>query len=326
MMLIDPSHRKINYLRVSLTTRCNFRCVYCYGRPDAYPLADPVLPDEHLHRLLEAFAGLGVEKVRFTGGEPLTRPNVSEIVRATAGIEGISRLAVTTNGFMLTRLLPDLVDAGLNGLNISLDSLKREKFRQITGVDGFERVRAGIREAIKCGAFPLVKINMVVIRGLNDDEIPDFAQWAKTEPVDVRFIEFMPTDTSGWGADRLIPEAEIRQKTGLKLTPIPRYGTNSGPAKSYAIDGGVGRVSFISAVSHNFCGNCNRLRITSDGSLIGCLFGKSQISVRDRLASNISQQELMALLKSILSAPGFRRKSSVCSISSEHPSMRRIGG
>jgi len=325
-MLIDPSHRKINYLRVSLTTRCNFRCLYCYGGPDASPFPDPTLPDEHLHKLLKAFARLGVGKIRFTGGEPLTRPNIVEIVRATTGIEGISRRAVTTNGFMLKRLLPGLIDAGLNGLNISLDSLSREKFRQITGVDGFNRVRAGIKEALDCGAFPLVKINMVVIRGINDDEIPDFARWAQSEPVDIRFIEFMPTDTSGWGINRLIPEAEIRKLTNLPLIPIPRDDTFSGPAKSYSIVDGVGRLSFISAVSHNFCGNCNRLRITSEGSLVGCLFGKSRVSLREILADDPSEEELITTIKSILSSPGFRRKSSACSVSSEQPSMRRIGG
>ncbi len=325
-MLIDPSKRKISYLRVSLTTRCNFRCLYCYGLPDFVPGPDPKLKDEQLLLLLNAFAKLGIEKIRFTGGEPLVRPGIVDLVKAASAIEGISRIAVTTNGLMLSPLLPGLIDAGLNGLNVSLDSLKGDRFKEITGHDGFDRVFGGINDAIASGIFPYVKINMVVIRGINDKEISNFAQWAIDRPVDIRFIEFMPTDKSGWGKDRLVPEKEIKERIGLPITELPRSDLHAGPAQSYAIDNGQGRVSFISAVSHSFCKNCNRLRITADGNVVGCLFGKRQFGLKEILDDNPTEAELVEVLKEMITSPGFRRKVSKQSISSEQPSMRRIGG
>ena len=325
-LLIDPSKRKISYLRVSLTTRCNFRCLYCYGLPDFVPGPDPKLKDEQLLMVLKTFAKLGVEKIRFTGGEPLVRPGIVDLVRLTSAIDGISRVALTTNGLRLSSLLPGLIEAGLNGLNVSLDSLQREKFKQITGYDGFDRVSGGINDAIASGVFPLVKINMVVIRGINDNEISDFAHWAIDRPVDIRFIEFMPTDKSGWGKDRLVPEKEIKERIGLPITQLSATDLNAGPARSYTVDGGRGRISFISAVSHSFCQNCNRLRLTADGKVVGCLFGKRQYGLKEILDDNPTEAELMAVLKEMITSPGFRRKVTNQSITSEKPSMRRIGG
>jgi cyclic pyranopterin phosphate synthase len=166
----------------------------------------------------------------------------------------------------------------------------------------------------------------VVIRGINDDEIADFGRWASEVPVDIRFIEFMPTHSSGWGRERLVPEAEIKERLGLSLTPFPRTDALAGPAQSFGIDGGRGRVSFISAVSHSFCSECNRLRITADGNIVGCLFGKSAVSLKDVLAQNPSEEKLIATLKGILASPGFRRTPGLISISSEQPPMRKIGG
>lgn len=325
-VLTDSLHRNINYLRVSVTTDCNFRCLYCYGRPDVRPDLSPVLPADHLNRLLGAFAQIGVKKVRFTGGEPLTRPDLTDIVRSTANIGTITRLAITTNGLMLARRLPGLIEAGLNHINISLDTLHRDRFINLTGVDGLNRVRTGIDKAIESGVFPRVKINTVVIRGINEDEIADFGRWAFETPIDIRFIEFMPTHNSGWGKERLVPEAEIKNRLGLSLTPVPRTDPLAGPAQTFAIDGGRGQVSFISAVSHSFCSECNRLRITADGTVVGCLFGKSAVSLKEILAEEPSEEKLIATLKGILASPGFRRKPTAISITSEQPPMRRIGG
>lgn len=325
-VLIDAQNRKISYLRVSLTSRCNFRCLYCYGSPDSRCNPTPLPVPDQLRRIISAFAQLGIKKVRFTGGEPLTHPDIVQIVRNTSMLKGISKVAVTTNGFMLENLLPDLIKAGLNGLNVSLDSLDRDNFRKITGIDAFDKVYRGIEAAVNSNAFPIVKINMVVIKGINDHEIPAFGLLAREMPVDVRFIEFMPTKKSGWGADRLVDEKEIRRRLEESLFPVPNYDLDSGPARSYIFPNGAGRVSFISAVSRSFCQGCNRIRLTSDGRMIGCLFGKAEFDLMPILAGNPSDEELQDSIRRILNSPGFRRKPTAHSVTAEQPSMRRIGG
>jgi cyclic pyranopterin phosphate synthase len=324
--LIDAQHRKITYLRVSLTSRCNFRCLYCYGSPDVRCRPTPTLKPEHLSRLIRAFAQLGVKKVRFTGGEPLTHPDIVKIVKDTSSIENISRVAVTTNGFMLGSLLPALTDAGLNGLNVSLDSLQRDNFRKITGIDAFDKVYGGIKKAVASDSFPLVKINMVVIRGVNDHEIPDFGRLALEMPVDVRFIEFMPTERSGWGANRLVNETEIKRHLGNSLIPISNDDPHAGPARSYTFPDAPGKISFISAVSRSFCRGCNRIRLTADGSIVGCLFGKAKVDLNSMLVENPSDEEIRNSIRRILASPGFRRKPTTRSVTCAQPSMRRIGG
>ncbi len=324
--LIDVFNRQITYLRVSLTNRCNLRCVYCYGSAaDTFRAREP-LTDEQLIRLIDIFASLGVVKIRFTGGEPTVRRGLVDLVAKTAAIDGISQIGITTNGLILKRMIPDLIAAGLNRINISLDTLDRERFRRIAGVDGFERVYESIMSAIECGRFPSVKVNTVVIRGINDDEIPRLAEWALTRPIDLRLIEFMPTADSKWGADRFIGEDEMKARIDFELQPIIGGDITGGPARSYRVSGQPGRVSFISAVSHNFCSGCNRLRLTSDGEIFGCLFGAEGVNIGRILEQYENDDNLVDFLTSLIATPGFRRCQSLFSVLEPEPCMRRVGG
>jgi cyclic pyranopterin phosphate synthase len=324
--LIDEFNREITYLRVSLTNRCNLRCVYCYGSvADSFQGKAP-LGDEQLIRLIRIFASLGVKKIRFTGGEPLVRLRIADLVRKTAQTEGISLIGITTNGLILKPLLPDLTAAGLNRINISLDTLDKGKFVEITGLNGFDRVYEGIMSAVAGGQFPIVKVNTVVIRGINDDEIQNLAEWALAHPIDLRFIEFMPTAGSQWGPDRFISEQEMRTRINFKLHPLPNGDIIGGPAKSYEVPGKPGRLSFISAVSHNFCPGCNRLRLTADGDIFGCLFGAEGVNMGKLLDQYENDEELVSFLVSLVSKPGFRRCVSPFTVIEPQPCMRKVGG
>jgi cyclic pyranopterin phosphate synthase len=324
--LIDRIGREITYLRVSLTDRCNLRCQYCYGSADCLDDIPALLTNEQLVRLIRTFAALGVNKIRFTGGEPLIYPGLVDVIRKTSSIEGISRIGITTNGLLLESKLPSLIEAGLNGLNISLDSFKRDRFKEITGVDGFERTYKGIMSAVKTGVFPMVKVNTVVMRGVNDDEIPQFTEWALSHRIDIRFIEFMPTEQAGWGEERFISENEMKERIKFTLRPLAESDFSKGPAKTYVSPGHPGRISFISAVSHSFCHECNRLRLTASGDIIGCLFGARKVNVRGLLDKNIEDEELSSLIKSTIAGPDFRRLPTSTSIGKFQPHMRRIGG
>lgn len=324
--LIDEFGRKISYLRVSLTRQCNFRCIYCYGSLENPPRDSGMLTDGQYIRLIRVFAELGVRKIRFTGGEPLVRPGILDIIKETASTDGISLIGITTNGFMLKSMLPALLDSGLNRLNVSLDTLNKEKFVRIAGIKGYDRVLGGIMSAIECGRFPIVKVNTVVIRGVNDDEIASMARWALSQPIDLRFIEFMPTSDSGWGPDRFVPESEIKDRIGMPLIPLGNKDASRGTSKTFSVSGKPGRVSFISAVSHNFCAECNRVRLTADGEVYGCLFGANGVNIRELLIKHKNDSELLSQIKSLVLSPGFRRHPAPITIAEPQPCMRRMGG
>jgi cyclic pyranopterin phosphate synthase len=276
--------------------------------------------------LVKVLAALGIEKIRFTGGEPLIRKNLTDLIGKISAIENISQIAITTNGLLLEDRLAALTGAGLNRLNISLDTLKRDRFRNITGIDGFDRVYRGIMTAVKSGMFPVVKVNTVVMRGINDDEIAAFAEWALAHKINLRFIEFMPTCKSGWGKERILYEEEIKNRIGLPLQKAPDFDRARGPARNYFWPGKPGRISFISPVSGSFCRDCNRIRLTATGDLIGCLFGRMKISLRQLVRDDHDQDEMIMLLKSIIESPNFRRLSLKQSVSGTPPFMRGIGG
>lgn len=263
--------RKLTYLRISLTDKCNFRCFYCYGSaPEIECTAKSnLMSSTEIVDLIKVFGMLGVNKVRLTGGEPLLNPAVVDIVRSISEIPGINQIGLTTNGFLLKDKLPELIKAGLNRLNVSLDSLDREIFREVTGVDGLPLILEGLHTARNSGAFLHVKVNNVVMRGVNDHEVNAFAKWALENGFELRFIEYMPTKSSNGYSGKFISEADIRAKIDLDLAPDICNSVSAGPARMFKVNGYPGRIGFISALSQKFCESCNRLRLTADGRLIG---------------------------------------------------------
>jgi len=293
-MLLDPFRRKINYLRISITDRCNLRCRYCMPE-DGIPLIphEEILTYEEILRTVLVFSTEGISKIRLTGGEPLIRKGIIDFVSRLSRIEGIKDLSLTTNGILLKEFAHDLKKAGLKRINISLDSLIRERFCQITRKDDFERVWAGIEEALRVGLSP-VKINMVAIQGLNDDEIESFAQLTLRLPLVIRYIEYMPSGNGEvWKEGDLltIPRIKARLENLGELIPIPSDRWD-GPAKRFRMEGALGEIGLIGAVSSHFCNDCNRLRLTPDGKIRTCLFSDEEIDVKELLRRGGSDQDL----------------------------------
>ncbi len=297
--LSDSFQRPINYLRISVTDRCNLRCVYCMpevGMP--FIPHSEILNYEEIIRIVEAAAELGVTRVRITGGEPLVRTNLSSLIEMIAQTPGITDIALTTNGILLAKLASELKHAGLKRVNISLDTLKPERFKPITRCESeLGEVLAGIEAAKAAGLNP-VKLNMVVMAGINDDEVIDFGRKTITGDWNVRFIELMPFTTEGDADARFVPVAEIRKRLVPlgKLEPVKEM-MGAGPAKYYRLPGAKGTVGFITPVSEHFCFQCNRLRLTSDGKLRPCLLSDNEIDLKQPLRRNVSQAELKKLIE-----------------------------
>ncbi|XP_005223423.1 molybdenum cofactor biosynthesis protein 1 isoform X1 [Bos taurus] len=295
--LTDSFGRHHSYLRISLTERCNLRCQYCMPEEGVplTPKAD-LLTTEEILTLARLFVKEGVDKIRLTGGEPLIRPDVVDIVAQLRQLEGLRTIGITTNGINLARLLPQLQKAGLSAINISLDTLVPAKFEFIVRRKGFHKVMEGIHKAIELGYSP-VKVNCVVMRGLNEDELLDFVALTEGLPLDVRFIEYMPFDGNKWNFKKMVSYKEmldtLRQQWP-ELEKLPEE--ESSTAKAFKIPGFRGQVSFITSMSEHFCGTCNRLRITADGNLKVCLFGNSEVSLRDHLRAGASEEELLRVI------------------------------
>ena len=293
-MLLDPFKRKINYLRISVTDRCNLRCRYCMPEEGISLISHAdILTYEELLRIVRVFAKEGISKVRLTGGEPLVRKGVVKFISSLSQIEQIKDLSLTTNGILLKEFAQPLKKAGLKRVNISLDSLKREKFHQITRKDGFKRVWEGIEEALQVGLSP-VKINMVAIRGMNDDEIESFAKLTFHFPLTVRFIEYMPAgDGEEWKESHLlaIPQIKARLENMGRLITLPPDRWD-GPAKRFRLEGSIGEIGLIGAVSSHFCSDCNRLRLTADGKIRTCLFSDEEMDLREILRKGGSDLDL----------------------------------
>ncbi|MBZ4191339.1 GTP 3',8-cyclase MoaA [Niabella beijingensis] len=272
-MLTDQYNRVHNYLRISLTDHCNFRCVYCM--PDGYdgfvPAQNIMQTGEVIH-LAQLFVQLGVNKVRLTGGEPLVRKDAGLIIQALGDLP--ATLTLTTNGVLLDHFADTLPQAGVTSLNISLDTLDADKFRMITRRNVFDRVMSNIRLMLHRGM--KVKINVVIIKGMNDGEINDFVAWTKDEPVQVRFIEFMPFDGNRWSGDKVFTSKEILGTVAKQFVfdKIPRAKHET--AETYQVSGHMGSFSVITTMSAPFCGDCNRIRLTADGKLKNCLFSQSE--------------------------------------------------
>ena len=321
---IDSFGRNINYLRISVTDRCNLRCIYCMP-PEGVPQMshNEILSYEEIRAVVRAAAELGINKIRLTGGEPLVRVELPNLVRMLSQIEGIEELSLTTNGIFLKKYVLELKQAGLSRVNVSLDTLKADKFRYITRMGKLETVLEGI-EAAKEAGFEPVKINTVVMRGINDDEILDFAKMTYEDGWHVRFIELMPFK----GVAEFVPSVELQQHVSLlgKLEPCAST-TGNGPAKYYHLAGAEGTIGFIAPhTDSSFCSRCNRMRLTPDGKLCPCLLGEDEIDLKIPLRNNTSMDELKRLiLKAVTSKPEHHNLEGG-NIRSVKRKMSQIGG
>jgi len=305
MTLIDPFGRPITYLRISVTDRCNLRCSYCMPDHPHHEGREAVLRFEELDRLVKVAVALGWKKVRLTGGEPLVRKDVVELVRMLArhkvsASDGsrLEQLVMSTNAVLLDRYAEDLAKAGLDRVNVSLDTLDPDRFRKITGYDRFAEVMAGLRAAEAAGLSPL-KLNVVLVRGETESEFFDFVDLARTRPWHLRFIEFMPFAGNGWSRERVLPSGELRDRLGARYAlQAVDPDAHGGPAKTVTSAGWLGTVSFISPMSDRaFCTRCNRVRLTSEGRLRGCLLNENEIDFRAVMRSGADDDQLAMLFR-----------------------------
>ena len=328
-ILKDSFGRTVNNLRISVTDRCNFRCRYCMPEEGMQWMErSELLSFEELTRLTRIFADLGVRHIRLTGGEPLMRKELHKLVKQVSGIPGVEDIALTTNGYFLADQAKELVKAGLTRINISLDSLDPVRFTEMTRRDSFQRVWEGIEAADRVGLRP-IKINAVLIRGVNENEIPRFAELARSRSFVIRFIEFMPIGSDdGWSRDKVVTGKEIiaamEAAVGKRLLPVELRGAQ--PADRFVFEDGIGEIGLIDSVSEPFCGNCNRVRLTSDGKLRTCLFSLQETDLRALLRGNETDATIRKTIVDavwrkeeghLINRPGFVRPSR---------SMSQIGG
>ncbi len=298
--LIDTYARTINYIRISVTDRCNLRCKYCVDGSFGFIPHTEILSYEEILRFVRIVARLGVKKVRLTGGEPLARKGISYLLKEINSIEGVEDVSLTTNGVFLAEKMDELKEAGLKRINISLDTMKKEKFAYITGVDAFDDVIKGIEKAMYAGLDP-IKVNTVIIKGFNDDEILSFVKAAKKYNHHVRFIEFMPFgDSSLWNSTEIVTSQQIEDviRTAFELKPSTH--NDRGPARMFDIAGGSGKVGFISPVSTHICSECNRIRLTSGGMIRPCLFSDTEYDVKALLRGGKSDEEIKEFVKEVV--------------------------
>ena len=324
----DDFGRAINYLRVSVTDRCNLRCVYCMPEEgiEKQPQSH-ILRYEELAMVVRAAAEIGITKIRLTGGEPLARLGLPEFVRMIARIPGIDDISMTTNGTLLAQHAQALADAGLHRVNISLDTLLPDRFQLITRRGRLADVWAGLDAARTYGLTP-IKFNMVVIRDLNDDEIVDFARRTRSHGWHVRFIELMPIGANvDWAASGTVPIPEMRERIEAQVGPLTAvHGpTGNGPARYYQLPGAEGTIGFIGALSDHFCGTCNRLRLTADGHVRPCLLSDYEIDIRSALREGRNLEAVKAVLvQAIHSKPAHHH---LVEIQPPHErTMAQIGG
>jgi len=305
MSLRDSYNRPIRDLRVSLTDRCNFRCFYClpHGEPPIAP-KEQMLSYEEIDYVCDIFVSLGIEKIRLTGGEPMLRRDIETIIRKLTRLKasGLQDLALTTNGYYLPERAQSLKDAGLDRVTISLDSLKRDVFKRMTGVDVLDKVLAGIAAA-KSAKLEPIKINAVIVRGHNEDEVADFAAFAREYDVKMRFIEFMPLDSGHeWAREDVVSGKEIRERISERF-PLVRVevarGSDTSSRYRFA-DGAPGEIGIIAPVTEPFCGACSRIRLTADGQIRTCLFSTVEHSLRDVVRSGVSRDEIVEYIDSVI--------------------------
>ncbi len=315
-MLIDNYGRKITYLRVSVTDRCNLRCIYC--RPKGYSIPrlshEEILRYEEILRLVKLAVKLGIRKIRITGGEPFVRKDIDMFIKELSKISGIEELTITTNGVLLTKYLGILRRAGIKTLNISLDTLRPDRYKIITGKDEFFKVWTAIHEAKKMG-FRAIKINVVLLKGINEDEVLDFAELSIKEPFYIRFIEHMPI-CSGNEDFFLVSGKDVREflKKRFELSVLSKDKSTfyPGPARYYKIKGAKGILGFIDPMTSHFCSMCNRIRLTADGHLKPCLLSSHQIDIKSPLRAGASDEDIKAfIIKAVKEKPLFHKNNNI---------------
>lgn len=332
MPLIDSFGRLHTYLRISVTDRCNLRCRYCMPSEGLqWKKREELLSFEEIERLAAIFVGMGVNKIRLTGGEPMLRRDFPELVARLARLResglnttGLKDLAMTTNATLLAGQAALLKEKGLSHINISLDSFKPERFEQITRLSCFDTVKAGLHEAIAAG-FSKLKLNMVVIAGFNDDEILDFAAFASEHKINVRFIEFMPFKDNDWQIDKVVTFKEMKTTLDKHFQLSPAKQEAGDVARDFELAGG-GTLSFITSMSESFCSSCNRLRLTSDGSMKSCLFYPAEINLRDAMRQNASDEELRGMIRGCLAGKPEAHPPAEEIAARDNRSMIEIGG
>jgi cyclic pyranopterin phosphate synthase len=327
-LLSDGWGRAIGSVRISVTDRCNFRCRYCMPAEGLPWLSKPeLLTFEEIHRLVGVLARLGVGHVRLTGGEPLARRGVPDLVRMLVGVPGVTDLSLTTNGVMLDRLAGPLVEAGLRRVNVSLDSLSHVRFAEITRRDALGRVLAGLAEAERYPQLRPIKVNCVAIRGFTEREVPALAEMARRRPFVVRFIEFMPLDADrAWNPDEVLTGAEIRSLIEEHWPLVEVAADASSTARRFRFADGAGEVGFVSPVSEAFCSNCDRIRVTADGRLRTCLFSRREWDLREPLRDGATDEEIEALLRRAVAHKELKHQINEAGFLPASRSMSQIGG
>jgi molybdenum cofactor biosynthesis protein A len=325
--LTDSFGRQHTYLRISLTERCNLRCTYCMPaegvelKPKTH-----ILSFEEILRLAGLLVAHGVTKIRLTGGEPLIRKELVQLVERLNELEGLQELTITTNGLLLPRKLDELKRAGVTGFNISLDTLREDRFEDITRRPGLDTVLEAIHRTADAGYDP-VKVNCVVIRGFNEDELVDFVAMTESLPLEIRFIEYMPFDGNTWNTASFLPYREMVDRIQQRWPDFARHqDDDSETAKLWRVPGFQGSVGFISSMSDHFCAGCNRIRITADGQLKVCLFGAQEVNLRDLMREGVTDDALLEAVRGALArkAPSHAGMETIAA--SENRPMILIGG
>jgi len=325
--LLDNYSRNINYLRLSITDRCNLRCFYCLPRQGWVKLpAREILSYEEMLRLSRVAVQVGIRKIRVTGGEPLVRRGVAPFLEQLHRIRGLEKICLTTNGVLLAEMAADLYRIGLRHINVSLDTLKPERYVEITGSDQLAVVLAGLEKAAALGFHP-IKINFVVLRGINEDEVVDFALFSRENPFQVRFIEFMPTVSREKWSSHFLPMSVVRQRLKVlgEPQPVARIAT-AGPAQIVRLPNYRGELGFIQAVSEHHCPSCNRLRLTADGRLRPCLFQAQEVDLKGPLRWGAGDEELGLIFRKAVALKGLGHRFASPATPLDCRPMVSIGG
>ena len=292
--LIDPFGRTVDYLRLSVTDRCNFRCNYCMAEDMTFLPRRQILSLEEIRDTAVAFVELGVRKIRLTGGEPLIRRDILKLVSSIARLPGLDELTMTTNGVYLPTMAQPLKDAGMSRINISIDSLRRDRFKELTRVGDLDQVVAGI-DAAASAQFKKIKLNAVILAGFNDDEVLDLAHFAVDRGMDISFIEEMPLGeiTSHERVNTQITSSQVRQQLAKEFTLVDSAETTGGPSRYVSVANSQSKIGFISPMSNNFCESCNRVRMTAEGRLLLCLGNEHSLDLREILRAHPGDNELL---------------------------------
>ncbi|HHX49982.1 MAG TPA: GTP 3',8-cyclase MoaA [Clostridia bacterium] len=323
----DSFHRQIDYLRISVTDRCNLRCRYCMPADGVHlKTHEEILSLEEIFRLVEVAVSLGFTKFRLTGGEPLVRKGLVSLVERMVSLDGVRDITMTTNGILLPQYAGELKKAGLKRVNISLDTLKKDRFAYITRIGQIERVYQGIEASLEAGLKP-VKINVVVVRGFNDDEILDFAHLTRERPLHVRFIELMPIgESDGTAVQKYVPVEEIKEILSRHDELLPAQVEGSGPADYVRLPESQGTIGFIGALSRHFCSTCNRLRLTAEGKLRPCLQKDVEFDLRTLLRQGVDQGVLRSVFLKALEQKPERHNMEIDGWGQQKRIMSQIGG